>query len=85
MKLQKLLQLKNIYLYQNCQFQNQLKKHCLNKFDSINNDPYNVGLSSANLTKRELAEKIKNGAISVIQDEQRPGGLLYKQGGFRQE
>lgn len=33
--------------------------------------------------ERELAEKIKNGAVSVIQDEQRPGGLLYKQGGFR--
>ena len=33
--------------------------------------------------ERELAEKIKNGAISVIQDEQRPGGLLYQQGGFR--
>ena len=25
----------------------------------MNNEPYNVGLSSANLTKRELAEKIK--------------------------
>ena len=34
-------------------------EHCLNNFDSMNNEPYNVGLSSANLTKRELAEKIK--------------------------
>jgi len=34
-------------------------EHCLNNFDSMNNEPYNVGLCSANLTKRELAEKIK--------------------------
>ena len=33
--------------------------HCINKFSGMKNEPYNVGLSSANLTKRELAEKIK--------------------------
>ena len=32
--------------------------HCINKFSGMKNEPYNVGLSSANLTKRELAEKI---------------------------
>jgi nucleoside-diphosphate-sugar epimerase len=34
-------------------------EHCINNFDVMNNESYNVGLSNANLTKRELAEKIK--------------------------
>jgi len=33
--------------------------HCIDNFESMNNKPYNVGLSTANLTKRELALKIK--------------------------
>ena len=33
--------------------------YCLDNFDKLKNEPYNVGLSSANLTKRQLAEKIK--------------------------
>jgi len=32
----------------------------LQNFDKMKGEPYNVGLSSANLTKRELAEKIKS-------------------------
>jgi nucleoside-diphosphate-sugar epimerase len=31
----------------------------IDRFDSMKGQPYNVGLSSANLTKRELCEKIK--------------------------
>jgi nucleoside-diphosphate-sugar epimerase len=33
--------------------------HGLDKFDSMKGRPYNVGLSSANLSKRELCERIK--------------------------
>ncbi len=32
---------------------------CIKNFERMKNQAYNVGLSSANLTKRELAEKIK--------------------------
>ncbi len=32
----------------------------IENYDKMIGEPYNVGLSSANLTKRELAEKIKN-------------------------
>ncbi len=31
----------------------------INNFNKMKGEPYNVGLSSANLTKRELSEKIK--------------------------
>jgi nucleoside-diphosphate-sugar epimerase len=31
----------------------------IENFDNMKGEPYNVGLSSANLTKRDLAEKIK--------------------------
>lgn len=33
--------------------------HCLNNFDKMKNQPYNLGLSDANLSKRELCEEIK--------------------------
>lgn len=33
--------------------------HCIDNYEGMKNEPYNVGLSNANLTKRELAEKIK--------------------------
>jgi nucleoside-diphosphate-sugar epimerase len=33
--------------------------HCLNKFDKMKDEPYNVGLSSANINKWELCEEIK--------------------------
>lgn len=33
--------------------------HCLNNFEQVKNQPYNVGLSDANLSKRELCEEIK--------------------------
>lgn len=33
--------------------------HCLDNFKQMKNEPYNVGLSDANLSKRELCEEIK--------------------------
>lgn len=33
--------------------------HCLKHFDTMKNEPYNVGLNEANLSKAELAMKIK--------------------------
>jgi nucleoside-diphosphate-sugar epimerase len=33
--------------------------HCLRNFDNMKNEPYNVGLSDANLSKWELCEEIK--------------------------
>ncbi len=36
--------------------------HCLNNFNEMKNEPYNVGLSDANLSKWELCEEIKKQA-----------------------
>ncbi|MDD4910418.1 MAG: NAD(P)-dependent oxidoreductase [Candidatus Omnitrophica bacterium] len=36
--------------------------HCLNNFERMKNQTYNVGLSNANLSKRELCEEIKKQA-----------------------
>lgn len=33
--------------------------HCIDNFGKMKNEPYNVGLSDANLSKRELCEEIK--------------------------
>ncbi len=33
--------------------------HSLNHFDKMKNEPYNVGLSDANLSKMELCQEIK--------------------------
>ncbi|HEC69181.1 MAG TPA: NAD(P)-dependent oxidoreductase [Candidatus Omnitrophica bacterium] len=33
--------------------------HCLDNFEKMKNEPYNVGLSSANLSKLELCQEIK--------------------------
>jgi nucleoside-diphosphate-sugar epimerase len=33
--------------------------HCLNHFETMKNEPYNVGLSDCNISKRELCEEIK--------------------------
>jgi nucleoside-diphosphate-sugar epimerase len=33
--------------------------HCINNFDEMKDEPYNVGLSDANLSKWELCEEIK--------------------------
>ncbi len=33
--------------------------HCLNNFDTMKNEPYNVGLSEANLSKWELCQEIQ--------------------------
>ena len=35
-------------------------EHCIKNYDSMKNEPYNVGLEDANLSKEELALKIKN-------------------------
>jgi len=35
-------------------------EHCIKNFESMKNEPYNVGLDSANLSKGELAEKVKS-------------------------
>lgn len=34
--------------------------HCIRNFKKMKNEPYNVGLSSANLSKKELCAQIKN-------------------------
>ena len=34
--------------------------HCMSGFDTMKDEAYNVGLSDANLSKKELCEKIKN-------------------------
>jgi nucleoside-diphosphate-sugar epimerase len=33
--------------------------HCLDRFEALKDEPYNVGLSDANLSKRQLCEEIK--------------------------
>lgn len=33
--------------------------HCLDNFETMKNEPYNVGLSTANISKMELCEEIK--------------------------
>ncbi len=35
-------------------------EHCIENFDSMKNEPYNLGLENANLSKLELTEKIKS-------------------------
>jgi len=35
---------------------------CIRNFEAMKNKPYNLGLDSANLSKRELAEKVKEHA-----------------------
>lgn len=34
-------------------------EHCFNHFDKMKNEPYNVGLSDCNISKKELCEEIK--------------------------
>lgn len=40
--------------------------HAIDNFDSMKNEPYNVGLSDANLSKLELCEKIKSHLPSFV-------------------
>ena len=40
--------------------------HCIDNYERMKNEPYNVGLSNANLTKRELAEKIKEHLPTLV-------------------
>ena len=35
-------------------------EHCIKNYEAMKNNSYNVGLDSANLSKEELAEKVKN-------------------------
>ena len=41
-------------------------EYCMMNWDMLKNQVYNVGLSTANLTKRELAEKIKEHLIDLV-------------------
>ena len=46
--------------------------HCIENYDKMNNQVYNVGLSNANLNKKELAETIKNNGFAnlvIIENE----------------
>ena len=40
--------------------------HCIKNYDALNGEVFNVGLSDANLNKRELAETIKNYFPSLV-------------------
>jgi nucleoside-diphosphate-sugar epimerase len=40
--------------------------HAINNFDSMKNEPYNVGLSDSNLSKLELCAKIKEQLLDFI-------------------
>lgn len=40
--------------------------HCLKNFDKMKNKPYNVGLDKANLSKKELCQKIKKQVPNFI-------------------
>lgn len=40
--------------------------HCIDNYEKMKNESYNVGLSNANLTKRELGEKIKEHIPELI-------------------
>ncbi len=45
--------------------------HCMRNFDSMKNQVYNLGLSNANLNKRELCEEIKKQVpkLRIIEDD----------------
>jgi nucleoside-diphosphate-sugar epimerase len=40
--------------------------HCIDRFDRMKGGPYNVGLSNANLSKRELCERIQTHLPSFV-------------------
>ena len=40
--------------------------HCIENYSKMNNQVYNVGLSDANLNKRELAEEIKKSFPNLV-------------------
>ena len=47
--------------------------HCIDRFDQMKGEPYNVGLSDANLSKWELCEKIKEQVPGFIFVESKVG------------
>ncbi len=47
--------------------------HCIEHFDTLKNEPYNVGLSSANISKMELCLKIKEHIPSFAIMEEKIG------------
>jgi len=47
--------------------------HCINNFEKMKGEPYNVGLSDANLSKWELCEKIKEQVPGFIFVESKVG------------
>ena len=48
-------------------------KHCMESFDSMKNEPYNVGLSDANLSKKELCMEIKKQVPNFVIIESETG------------
>lgn len=47
--------------------------YCLNNFEQMKNEPYNLGLDSANLSKLELCEEIKKQAPNFVFIESKVG------------
>ena len=47
--------------------------HCLKNFENMKNEPYNVGLDEANLSKKELCEEIKKQIPNFIFIESKIG------------
>jgi nucleoside-diphosphate-sugar epimerase len=52
--------------------------HCLENFEEMKNEPYNVGLNEANLSKRELCEEIKKQVPELVIIESEIGEDLDK-------
>jgi len=52
--------------------------HCLDNFNKMKNEPYNVGLSNANLSKWELCEEIKKQISNFYFTEAKVGEDLDK-------
>ena len=44
-------------------------EHCIENFESMKNEPYNVGLEDANLSKEELALKIRDIISKLLEKE----------------
>ncbi len=47
--------------------------YCLNNFDKMKNEPYNLGLDTANLSKWELCEEIKKQVPDLVFTESKTG------------
>ena len=47
--------------------------HCLRNFEKMKNEPYNLGLSDCNISKRELCEEIKKQVVEFYIEESEIG------------